>query len=293
MAFAGTLTFNPLKETLKKQDNTMLQFHAPVGHELPPNGFVTALDGYEEPTGIGDVIVDPASDRLQLLMPFTKWDVQRDFTDLKVLLKIDGKCTTDHISPAGEWLKYRGHLDNIANNMFSGAVNIFTKETGKGKNQLTGLTEEFSKIARYYKANTIGWIAVADENYGEGSSREHAAMEPRHLGCRVILAKSFARIAETNLKKQGILPLWFTKSQDFDKIREDDTVHFPNVTVAEHAPITILLKHKDGSTETIQATHTLNQEQVYWFYAGSAINYFRVKEQQGTVEEIREENKKE
>ena len=283
IAFAGTLKFNPLQDTISLPDGTAFMFTAPErGEEIPAKGFVSDATGYEAPSGEGTVEVDPKSDRLQLLNAFSKWDTAKDFKDLAVLIKAAGKCTTDHISPAGRWLKYRGHLNNISDNMFSGIVNVFRQQTlqqtGTGKNQLTGEIQTFAAVARYYKQNGFGWVAVGDENYGEGSSREHAAMEPRFLGCRAVLAKSFARIAETNLKRQGILPLWFTNSNDYDKILEDDRISFHSLQVREFAPITVFIKHKDGSVDTIQVTHTLNQEHVHWFYAGSAINYFREKE---------------
>ncbi len=285
MAFAGTLTFNPMKDTITRDDGTFLKFQPPQGEEIPEKGFVSTVAGYEKPTMEGTVIFNPDSNRLQMLTPFPKWNRDYDFMNLRVLVKAKGKCTTDHISPAGPWLRYRGHLDKISDNMFSGAVNAFSEIAGKGKNQMSGMVEAFNKIARSYKENNIGWIAVADENYGEGSSREHAAMEPRYLGCRAVLAKSFARIAETNLKKQGILPLWFTKELDYDLIREDDYISFPKLDVEEYAPVTIEIKHADGKSDVIQATHTLRSEQVNWFYAGSAINYFREKKHEKRVEE--------
>lgn len=280
MAFAGTLTFNPLQDILQLSEGRTFKFLAPQkGEEIPSKGFVLDATGYEAPTGEGEVSVDPKSNRLQLLEAFSKWDPAKDFKDLVVLVKGAGKCTTDHISPAGAWLRYRGHLNNISDNMFSGAVNAFGQQPGKGKNQLTGEIQSFAAIGRSYKQSSIGWVAVGDENYGEGSSREHAAMEPRYLGCRAVLAKSFARIAETNLKRQGVLPLWFTNAKDYDKIQEDDGILFPSLQVLEFVPISVFLKHKNGVVETIQLTHTLNQEQIQWFYAGSAINHFREKEE--------------
>jgi aconitate hydratase len=285
LAFAGTLAFNPLTDSLARDNGTQFLFDAPHGEEVPAQGFVSVLTGYEAPTGVGDVHIDEKSDRLQLLTLFPKLDCRRDFICLKVLVKAAGKCTTDHISPAGPWLRYRGHLDKISDNLFCGVTNAFQQEIGKGKNQISLAIDPLAKIARDYKQHNVGWIAVGDENYGEGSSREHAAMEPRYLGCRAILAKSFARIAETNLKKQGILPLWFTHPEDYNKIQEDDVVTFPDLLVAEFAPVTLVMKHSDGSLDTIQTTHTLNQEQVQWFYTGSALNYFREKEEQRSVEE--------
>ncbi len=216
--------------------------------------------------------VKPSSDRLQVLQPFPAWD-GGDITAVPLLLKAKGKCTTDHISPAGKWLKYRGHLDNISNNMFIGAINAFTGEEGTGKNVLTGETKSFSAVARDYKAAGLGWIVVGDENYGEGSSREHAAMEPRWLGGRAIIVKSFARIHETNLKKQGMLPLTFANPADYDRVREDDRISITGLAdFAPGAPLTMVLQHADGSTEEFAVNHTFNQNQIGWFKAGSALN---------------------
>jgi aconitate hydratase len=241
--------------------------------QLPQKGFVFDTVGYEAPTGKGNVLVDPESERLALLRPFQQWK-EKDFSELLVLVKAKGKCTTDHISPAGKWLEFRGHLDKISDNMFSGAVNAFTEKVGKGKNILTETEENFSTIARHYQNHDKGWVAVGDTNYGEGSSREHAAMEPRYLGCRAVLAKSFARIAETNLKKQGILPLWFMNEQDYDKIMEDDVVDVESdVNVDESVYVT--LKHADGSVEVIETKHTFSAEQLEWFRFGSALNWLR------------------
>ena len=218
------------------------------------------------------VKVDPKSDRLQILQPFTPWE-NKDLEGLRVLVKVKGKCTTDHISPAGKWLKYRGHLDNISNNMFIGAINAFTNEVGKGKNVLTGEVKDFSTVARDYKAQRIGWVAIGDENYGEGSSREHAAMEPRFLGGRAIIVKSFARIHETNLKKQGMLALTFKNPSDYDLIREDDVLAIRGLTTfAPGVPLSLEVKHMDGSVETIALNHSFNEGQIAWFKAGSALN---------------------
>lgn len=267
-ALAGRLDFNPLLDTI---DGVKLDITAV--DQLPSQGFVFDVSGYEEPSGKGDVMIDPESDRLALLRPFAPWQ-EKDFSELLVLVKAKGKCTTDHISPAGKWLEFRGHLDKISDNMFSGAVNAFTEKIGKGKNLLTEMEENFSSIARHYQNHDRGWIAVGDTNYGEGSSREHAAMEPRYLGCRAVLAKSFARIAETNLKKQGILPLWFALESDYDKILEDDILDV-DVDVAVGEPVYVTLKHADGSVEAIEMKHTFSKEQLEWFKHGSALNWLR------------------
>jgi aconitate hydratase len=221
--------------------------------------------------------VKPDSERLQLLQPFAAWD-GKDIDKVPVLLKAKGKCTTDHISPAGPWLKFRGHLDRISDNMFTGAINAFTGEAGKGRNVLTGETGiGFPQIARHYKAQGSGWIAVGDENYGEGSSREHAAMEPRFLGARAVLARSFARIHETNLKKQGMLPLTFDAPADYDKIREDDRVSILGLAkLTPGQPLTVVLHHADGSSDSIQCRHSFSDEQIAWFKAGAALNLMRM-----------------
>jgi len=226
------------------------------------------------------IIVDPKSERLQLLEPFPAWE-GTDLKGLKLLIKVKGKCTTDHISMAGPWLKYRGHLDNISNNLLIGATNFFNNKTDSVKNQLTGEYESVPKVQRQYKAKGIGSIVVGDENYGEGSSREHAAMEPRYLGVRAVLVKSFARIHETNLKKQGMLALTFANKADYDKIQEDDTIDILGLTsFAPNKPLTIVLHHKDGTTEEILATHSYNEAQIEWFKAGSALNLMKQRLQQ-------------
>ena len=275
LGLAGRLDFNPMTEKLKGA-NGEIMLDAPEAPELPANGYVTDHDGYLAPYG-KDIEVKVAEDskRLQLLTPFAAWD-GKDFEDLVLLCKAKGKCTTDHISPAGQWLKYRGHLDNISNNMLLGAINAFTEETGKGKNQRTGETDEFNKVARDYKENGMSWLIVGDENYGEGSSREHAAMCPRHLGAKVVVVKSFARIHETNLKKQGVLGCTFVNPSDYDKIKEDDRIGIKGLT--EFAPgksLTMVIKHADGSEENAELAHTFNEEQVKWFKAGSALNLIR------------------
>ena len=280
-ALAGSLNFNPCRDKLQAEDGSYVTLEAPVADELPSRGFASEVSGYISPSNNGEqttVIVKSDSDRLQLLAPFAPWD-GADFVDLPVLLKASGKCTTDHISPAGPWLKYRGHLDKISDNMFTGAVNAFTKAVGTGVNVLTGESAPFTKVARYYKEHHLDWVVVGDTNYGEGSSREHAAMSPRYLGCKAVLVKSFARIHETNLKKQGVLALTFVDAQDYDKIAEYDRLSITGLkNLAPDRTVEIVIKHKDGQTETIQAKHTMNPEQIGWFKAGSALNL--IKQQQ-------------
>lgn len=276
LGLAGRLDFNPMAEELETPKGKV-KLKAPEAPELPAKGFVPDTEGYQKPQGReAKVAVSPSSDRLQLLQPFTKWD-GKDFNDQLVLAKAKGKCTTDHISPGGPWLKYRGHLDNISNNMLLGADNAFTGEIGKGKNLVTGQTGiEFAKIAREYQKAHKGWVIIGDENYGEGSSREHAAMSPRFLGCSAVITRSFARIHETNLKKQGVLALTFANPADYDKIKEDD--HVSLVDLANMAPgknIKMEVKHKDGSKETIELKHSYIAEQINWFKAGSALNLIR------------------
>jgi aconitate hydratase len=218
------------------------------------------------------VVVNPESERLQLLERFTAWD-GRDYEDLPVLLKAKGKCTTDHISMAGPWLRFRGHLDNISNNMFLGAINAYTEKAGETKNLFTGEYKKVQEVAREYKADAKGWVVVGDENYGEGSSREHAAMEPRHLGGKAIIVKGFARIHETNLKKQGMLPLTFADPSDYDKIQEDDKVSIIGLNeIAPDKQVKLVIKHADGSIEEAMLNHTFNENQIEWFKAGSALN---------------------
>ena len=274
LAFAGRLTFNPLTDALVNGRGERVMLKPPYGDELPRKGFIPGESGFVPPARNGSrisVAVDPSSDRLQLLAPFPAWD-GNDLRAMPVLLKAKGKCTTDHISPAGKWLKYRGHLDNISNNMFSGAVNAFTGETGAGKNVLTGVKKEFSQVAREYKAKSLPWVVVGDENYGEGSSREHAAMEPRWLGGRAVIVKSFARIHETNLKKQGMLPLTFAAARDYDRVREDDRVTIALQGFGPGQPLRCTLAHADGTAEEILLHHTFNENQIGWFKAGSALN---------------------
>ena len=275
VAISGRLDFNPITDTLTNQNGEQVKLDEPKGSELPAKGFDVEDNGYQAPAEDGSavqVIVSPTSDRLQLLEPFSPWD-GKNITGAKLLIKAEGKCTTDHISMAGPWLKYRGHLDNISNNMLIGAVNFFNKETNRVKNQLTGEYGEVPAVQRAYKAAGVPSIVVGDQNYGEGSSREHAAMEPRHLGVKAVLVKSFARIHETNLKKQGMLALTFVNAEDYDKIQEDDTFDFINLeSFAPNTPLQIQITHADGTTDTILANHTYNEQQIGWFKAGSALN---------------------
>ena len=278
LAIAGDLTFNPLTDTLINNKGEAVKLDEPTGQELPPRGFAVEDAGYQAPAADGsgvNVLVDIASKRLQLLDPFAAWE-GTDLLGLKLLIKAKGKCTTDHISMAGPWLKFRGHLDNISNNMLIGAMNFFNEQTDKIKNQLTGEYGAVPATQRVYKAAGIGTIIVGDENYGEGSSREHAAMEPRFLGVRVVLTKSFARIHETNLKKQGMLALIFNDKSDYDKIQEDDTIDIIGLTnFAPNKPLTLVLHHADGTKDEIIANHTYNQQQIEWFKAGAALNIIR------------------
>ncbi len=278
LAIAGDLTFNPLTDTLTNEKGEQVKLDAPTGDELPTRGFAVEDAGYQAPFEDGskvEVKVSPTSDRLQLLAPFTPWE-GTDLKGLKLLIKAKGKCTTDHISMAGPWLKYRGHLDNISNNMLIGATNFYNEKTNSVKNQLTGAYGEVPAVQRAYKAAGIGTIVVGDENYGEGSSREHAAMEPRFLGVRAVLVKSFARIHETNLKKQGMLGLTFVNKDDYNKIQEDDVVDILGLTTfAAGKNLTIQLNHKDGSTEQFEVAHTYNDAQIEWFKAGAALNIIR------------------
>ncbi|MBK7440118.1 MAG: aconitate hydratase [Chitinophagales bacterium] len=275
LAIAGSITFNPLTDTLINEDGVAVMLDEPKGLELPTKGFAVEDAGYIEPAVDGSnvsVLVATDSKRLQLLAPFKAWE-GTDLRGLKLLIKAKGKCTTDHISMAGPWLKFRGHLDNISNNMLIGALNYFNEKTDSVKNQLTGAYESVPKVQRDYKAAGIGSIVVGDENYGEGSSREHAAMEPRFLGVRAILVKSFARIHETNLKKQGMLALTFADKNDYDKIQEDDVIDIVGLTTfSPNVPLTLVLNHSNGTTESITVNHTYNEQQIEWFKAGSALN---------------------
>jgi len=277
-AIAGDLTFNPLTDTLTNQSGEQVKLDEPQGIELPVNGFAVEDAGYqapaEDPSSV-EVIVNPTSDRLQLLDPFAPWE-GHDLTGLKLLIKAKGKCTTDHISMAGPWLKYRGHLDNISNNMLIGAINYFNEKADRVKNQLTGEYGPVPATQRAYKAAGIGSVVVGDENYGEGSSREHAAMEPRFLGVRAILVKSFARIHETNLKKQGMLALTFANPADYDKVQEDDVIDITGLTTfTPGQPLTVVLHHADGTSDSFPVNHTYNEQQIEWFKAGGALNIIR------------------
>ncbi len=278
MAIAGDLTFNPLTDTLINEQGEAVKLDEPKGIEHPTLGYAVEDNGYQEPAKDGssvEVVVDPSSQRLQLLTPFTPWD-QNNITGMKLLIKAKGKCTTDHISMAGPWLRFRGHLDNISNNLLTGAVNFFNEKTDSVKNQLTGAYGTVPDTARAYKAAGVPSIVVGDHNYGEGSSREHAAMEPRHLGVRAVLVKSFARIHETNLKKQGMLALTFQNESDYDKIREDDTFDLTDLKdFAPGKPLTIKITHADGSEEIIITNHSYNQGQIEWFKEGSALNLIK------------------
>ena len=278
VAISGRLDFNPITDSLINEEGVEVRLDPPVGLELPTQGFDVEDNGYlaplEDSSGV-EVIVKPDSERLQLLTPFAPWDGQ-NLMGAKLLIKAHGKCTTDHISMAGPWLRFRGHLDNISNNCLIGAVNAFNQKTNFVKNQLTGEYGGVPDVQRQYKAAGIETVVVGDHNYGEGSSREHAAMEPRHLGVKVVLVKSFARIHETNLKKQGMLGITFANEADYDLIQEDDTFNF--IDLAEFAaakPLTIEIVHADGSTDTVIANHTYNEQQIEWFKEGSALNLIK------------------
>ncbi len=280
LAVAGSLSFNPMTDYLENELGEKVKLDPPRGEELPPRGFDEGNSGFIAPVEDGssvEIKVAPESQRLQLLESFKPWD-GKDYTDLFVLLKAKGKCTTDHISMAGPWLKFRGHLDNISSNMFIGAINYFTDEAGRVKDQLSGETKSVPEVARHYKQENLGWVVIGDENYGEGSSREHAAMEPRFLGGKAIIVKSFARIHETNLKKQGMLPLTFDNPSDYDKIMEDDRISILGLTnLTPGKPVKMVAKHSDGSEDEIILNHTLNASQVEWFKAGSALNLIAQK----------------
>lgn len=275
LAIAGDLSFNPLTDKLINEDGEEVMLDEPTGNELPPKGFDAEDPGFQAPSADGSgvqVVVSETSERLQLLAPFEPWD-GKNITGAKLLIKAFGKCTTDHISMAGPWLRFRGHLDNISNNMLIGAINAFNQKANSVKNQLTGKYDAVPAVQREYKAAGIPSIVVGDHNYGEGSSREHAAMEPRHLGVKAVLVKSFARIHETNLKKQGLLGLTFDNEADYDLIQEDDTINFTDLTeFAVGKPLTLEFVHADGTKDTILANHTYNEGQIGWFKAGSALN---------------------
>jgi len=279
LAIAGDLSFNPLTDELTGSDGKKFKLEAPTADQLPQGGFDPGMDTYQAPPADSSAVavnVSPDSKRLQLLTPFDKWN-GKDLEDMVVLIKAKGKCTTDHISAAGQWLKFRGHLDNISNNLLIGAVNMDNGEINKVVNQLSGETGGVPDTARKYKAQGVGWVVVGDDNYGEGSSREHAALEPRHLGGRAIIVKSFARIHETNLKKQGLLPLTFQDPADYDKVQPSDRISLVGLSeLAPEKPVECHIKHKDGSVDKIHLNHTMNPGQIEWFQAGSALN--RMKE---------------
>lgn len=283
LAISGRLDFNPITDTLLNDKGEEVKLVPPTGDELPTKGFDVEDPGYQAPAEDGsavEIIVAPDSSRLQLLENFPAWDGQ-NILGAKLLIKAEGKCTTDHISMAGPWLRYRGHLDNISNNMLIGATNFFNKEANKVKSQLTGADGEVPAVQRAYKAADIPTIVVGDQNYGEGSSREHAAMEPRHLGVRAVIVKSFARIHETNLKKQGMLGLTFSNEADYDKIKEDDTFNFIDLNAfAPEKQLTLEIVHADGSKEEIKLNHTYNAQQIEWFKAGSALNLIKQQNNQ-------------
>jgi aconitate hydratase len=278
IAISGRLDFNPITDTLTNENGDQVKLAEPNGVELPKNGFAVEDNGYQAPTKDGsgiEIVVSPQSNRLQLLTPFTPWDGE-NIMGAKLLIKAEGKCTTDHISMAGPWLRYRGHLDNISNNCLIGAVNAFSGKTNAVVSQIDGSIDEVPNIARTYKVAGITSVVVGDHNYGEGSSREHAAMEPRHLGVMAVIVKSFARIHETNLKKQGMLGLTFVNESDYDLIKEDDTFNFTDLTdFTEDKELTLEVIHKDGASDIILLNHTYNNAQIDWFKAGSALNLIR------------------
>ncbi len=282
LALAGTVEFDPINDTLTNDRGEEVKLAVPVGEELPARGFTPGESGFIAPptdaSGV-TVAVSPTSDRLQLLEPFSAWD-GNDYTDLPVLVKASGKCTTDHISAAGPWLKYRGHLENISGNLFLGAINAFTGEAGTGVDQLDGETKSLPDIARHYHEAGVGWVAIGDENYGEGSSREHAAMEPRFRNAKAVICRSFARIAETNLKKQGVLPLWFSDPTDYDKIAVDDRIAIVGLDdLAPDQPVQCEIHKADGTVVPFTCSQTMNAEHIAWFRAGGALNIIR--QQQG------------
>jgi aconitate hydratase len=279
IAISGRLDFDPTRDKLLNEDGVEVMLDEPAGIELPPKGFDVKDPGYLAPSKDGNAIeikVAKDSERLQLLEPFEPWD-GKNLSGVKLLIKAFGKCTTDHISMAGPWLRFRGHLDNISNNMLIGAINAFNKKTNLVKNQITGEYDAVPAVQRAYKADGIPTIVVGDHNYGEGSSREHAAMEPRFLGVRVVLVKSFARIHETNLKKQGMLGITFANEKDYDLILEDDTFNFVDLeSFAPDKPLNMEVVHADGSKDLIKANHTYNESQIEWFKQGSALNLIKM-----------------
>lgn len=281
LSIGGRLSFNPITDDLTAQDGTKFKLSPPeIAPDVPKSGFKTGLDVYVAPSSDPDsvqVLIDPNSTRLQKLEPFAPWD-GKDYLDLPIMVKAKGKCTTDHISPAGAWLSYRGHLDRLSDNLLLGAVNAFSGDVGKGKNVLTNSVESFPSIARQYKAKGLKWVIIGDTNYGEGSSREHAALTPRFLGCGAVIAKSFARIHETNLKKQGLLALTFSNPADYDKIQETDKLSFLDLSKLEQGkPVRCVITHSSGTKEDILLSHTFNSSQIDWFRQGSALNVLRNK----------------
>ena len=280
LAIAGRLSFNPTTDKISLNDGSSFSFSSPSGSELPDMGFEDiGSDDFLKAELRPDtqIVINPESERLQVLEPFSAWD-NNEMEELKILLKAKGKCTTDHVSPAGPWLKYRGHLENISQNMYSGALNAFTESNGEAINLISGNTENIYEVSKTYKENKINWVAVADENYGEGSSREHAAMEPRFMGCKIVLAKSFARIAQTNLKKQGIIPVIFKNKNDYEKIEANDTISTLNLTEFDsETNLKLSLNKPDGSSFVIETIHTFSKNQVGWFKAGSALNLIAKK----------------
>jgi aconitate hydratase len=283
LALAGTLDFDPVNDTLTNESGEEVSLSTPVGVELPERGFDRGESTFVAPPADGaeiEVKVSPTSERLQLLAPFEAWD-GNDFVDLEILLKVKGPCTTDHISMAGPWLRYRGHLENISGNLFLGAVNAFTGEVGAGRSVIDGETHSFPDLAKQYHEANLPWIAIGDENWGEGSSREHAAMEPRFRGCKVVLVRSFARIHETNLKKQGVLPLTFADRSAYDQIQEGDRISVLGLAeLAPGRPVRVVAAHTDGTSIEFNANHTMSEEHIEWFKAGSALNIVRQKLQQ-------------
>ena len=279
MSLAGRLSFNPLTDNIMAPDGSSFILESPnQAPDVPSNGFETGNSAYIAPPEDGSAIeiaIDPSSERLEALEPWSAWDGE-DYLDAPVLLKALGKCTTDHISPAGPWLRYRGHLGKFSENMFMGAVNAYTGESGKGKNVVTGETEQaFSRIASLYKSRGLRWVVIGDDNYGEGSSREHAALSPRLLGAAAIIAHSFARIHESNLKKQGLLPLTFQNPDDYDLILEDDRISLIGLKyLAPGRPVECTIRHSDRSTDSISLSHSFSTAQIEWFKAGSALNLF-------------------
>jgi aconitate hydratase len=281
LSLGGRLSFNPITDKLTAQDGTKFKLTPPeIAPDVPKDGFQAGVDVYVAPSQNPDsvqVVIDPNSSRLQKLEPFLPWD-GKDYADLPIMVKAKGKCTTDHISPAGAWLSYRGHLDRLSDNLLLGAVNAFSGDVGKGKNALDGTVESFPSIARKYKAKGLKWVIIGDTNYGEGSSREHAALTPRFLGCGAVIAKSFARIHETNLKKQGLLALTFSNPADYDKIQESDRLGFAELNKLEQGkPVKCIITHSDGKKEEILLSHTFNSSQIEWFRQGSALNVLRNK----------------